>query len=292
MWCGNFSNMSASKKVYQVLNQASELLLAVSDNALLESEILLSNVMQHPRVYFKAHPEQSLTENQITQFFLNVRRRLAGEPLPYITGRMEFYGLSLLVTPDVLIPRPETELLVDLGSVVLKNCPEAVVLDVGTGSGCIAIAIAKTAMCKRIYATDISYPALTLAKRNARAHAVLPRIQFLHCDLLMPIRMPVEVIISNPPYISEKDYGQLPVSVRHEPATALLAGDDGLRVVSRLLKQASLVLHPKGLMLVEIGAQQGNAVQTLARTAFPNASIHIHKDLAGLDRVLQIQGNS
>jgi release factor glutamine methyltransferase len=268
-----------------------KLLSAVTDTPRLESELLLANIMQCTRVFLLAHPEIPLSEEQIQQYKVDIGRRANYEPLPYITGKMEFYGLLFDVTFNVLIPRPETEQLVDLAVEWLAYHQDAVVLDVGTGSGCIAVAIASQAKCRYICCTDISFIALQVAQQNAARHQVLNRVGFINCDLLSSIRNPVDVIVSNPPYIAACEYSNLPPSVRYEPYKALVAGVDGLQIIKRLLDQATGILNPNGYMLMEIGAQQGKTVLSIARTFFPNASIQILKDLAGLDRILCIECN-
>ncbi len=280
--------MFCTKVISQVLDRASVLLSAVTDNPRLESELLLANILGCPRVYLLAHPGGILSAEQTHWYTMDVGRRVNGEPLPYITGTIEFYGMPFKVTPDVLIPRPETEMLVELASARLAACPDSVVLDVGTGSGCIAVALARHTKCQHMYATDISIAALRVAQQNAARHLVLDKIRFINCDLLDPLHGPVDIIVSNPPYIAEHEWAEIPCSIHREPPTALLAGVDGLQIVGRLLYQARKILHPNGFMLIEIGAQQGNAASAIAEAAFPNASIQILRDLAGLDRVIRI----
>ena len=281
--------MCYARNISQALAKASALLSAVTDNPRLESELLLAHVLQCSRVYLRAYPEDALSEVQARRYTSDVERRVHGEPLPYITGTIEFYGMLFGVTPDVLIPRPETEMLVELASAWLAARRDSVVLDVGTGSGCIAVALAHHAKCRHIYATDISLAALRVAQQNAAQHSVLDKIRFVNCDLIHPIHGPVDVIVSNPPYIAEYEWPEIPRSVHCEPHMALFAGEDGLQIVKRLLHQARARLNADGLMLVEIGAQQGDAALAIAKAAFPNASLQILRDLAGKDRVIRIQ---
>lgn len=280
--------MFYANNIMHALVSAYELLSEVVDNPRLEAELLLAHVLQQPRVYLPTHPEAVLTEDQVVQYTKEVKRRVNGVPLPYITGMIEFHGMSFKVTPDVLIPRPETEMLVELASTWLATRPNAVTVDVGTGSGCIAVTLVQHTKCQTIVATDISLSALRVARQNAACHLVSDKIHFVNCDLLRPVQGPVDVILSNPPYIAEHEWDTIPMSIHHEPRTALLAGTDGLQVIKRLLHQASEILTPDGLLLVEIGAQQGKAASALAQAAFPNALIHVLKDFSGLDRVVRI----
>jgi len=267
---------------------ASLLLSAHTDRPYIEAELLLAHLLDQPRAYLWAHPEAALTPQQAAAYAACVQRRAAGEPLPYITGQIEFFGLTFAVTPNVLIPRPETETLVETALIWLEAHPAAIVVDVGTGSGCIAVALAIHAPALRLYATDISRAALDVARANARRHNVADRITFLEADLLTPLRGPVHLIVSNPPYIAEGEWYTLPLSVRQEPRLALLAGVDGLDAIRRLVQRARTRLAPGGLMLVEIGEWQGEAAQALAQAAFPKADISILPDLARKDRVLKI----
>jgi release factor glutamine methyltransferase len=266
-------------------------LAGITDNPRLESELLLTSVLNCTRVYLLAHPEILLTEEQTRVYRVKVNRRVNNEPLPYIIGSMEFCGLQFLVTPHVLIPRPETEQIVELTTDWIAERSGVVVVDVGTGSGAIAVALAHYAKCQYIYATDISLPALRVAKENAARHQVSENIGFINCDLLTPFRCIVNVIVSNPPYIAESEYVTLPQSIQHEPRKALIAGKAGLLIIERLLRQAKHLLASNGLLLVEIGWQQGKAVLAAAKTTFPRASVKILKDLSGLDRILCVQCN-
>ncbi len=270
------------------LRWASSLLAVHIDRPQTEAELLLVHLLNQPRTYLWAHPEATLTPQQAADYAACVQRRAAGEPLPYITGQIEFFGLTFTVTPDVLIPRPETEMLIEAALDWLEAHPDAVAVDVGTGSGCIAVTLAVHVPSLRLYATDISPAALQVARANARLHSVAERITFLAGDLLTPLLEPVDLIVSNPPYVADDEWDALPLSVRQEPRTALLSGVDGLDAIQRLLAQAQTRLAPDGLMLVEIGERQGKAAQALAQAAFPKADVVILPDLAGKDRVLKI----
>jgi release factor glutamine methyltransferase len=246
------------------------------------------------RTVLTAHPERLLSSVQLERYHRLVRRRANDYPLPYITGRAEFYGLEVEVTPEVLIPRPETETLVDLA---LAHRP-ATVVDVGTGSGCIAVALAVHTPKVMITAIEISPSALAVARRNVERHSVSQRVRLMVGDVLSPRPGPVDLIVSNPPYVPSGQCALLPPSVRdHEPGLALDGGPDGLAIVRQLLSQAPAVLRspepdagrPGGALLIEIGADQGQAARRLAHTFFPQATVRVHPDLAGRDRVLEVQ---
>lgn len=248
----------------------------------LEAEVLLAHVLHTSRAWLLAHLDHPLDPNQLTNYQTMLARRASGYPLPYLTGHVEFYGLDFEVTPDVLIPRPETETLVELA---LARRP-ATVIDVGTGCGCIAIALAVRLPQATVYATDVSPAALAVARRNADRHHVADRVHFLAGDLLAPCAGPVDLVVSNPPYVAEHEFAALPLSVReHEPRLALDGGPDGLAVIRRLLAQAPTRLKPGGALLIEIGAGQGEAAAQLARQYFE--AVRVHPDLAGRDRVLE-----
>lgn len=265
----------------------------------LEAELLLAHVLHRTRAALLAHPEAMLDPPHTQRFRDLVARRVAGTPLPYIRGHVEFFGLDFLVTPDVLIPRPETEHLVELALDRVQQHAPRVVVDVGTGSGCIAVSLAARAPALRIIATDISGAALSVARANAVRHDVAKRLDWVQCDLLEPFAGPLDLILSNPPYVATPDWSVLPVSVRHEPRRALLAGPEGLDAIARLLTQAAERLAPDGSLFVEIGEQQGDAARALAQAAFSRClrtdndvlSITVYPDLSGRDRVLAVSLN-
>ncbi len=258
----------------------------VTDSPRLEAEVLLAHVLGASRTMLLTHPEHTLALDQLSNYQSLISRRASGYPLPYLTGRVEFYGLEFEVTPEVLIPRPETETLVDLA---IARQPMSIV-DVGTGSGCIAVSLAVRLPEAVVYAIEISPAALAVARRNVERHGVAGRVRLMAGDVLSPRPGPVDLIVSNPPYIPTGECGSLPASVRdHEPRLALGGGPDGLAVVQQLLAQAPAVLRPGGGMLIEIGADQGEAATHLARTFFPHATVRLHPDLAGHDRVLEVQ---
>lgn len=269
----------------QVVRQGATLLQDATDTPRLEAEILLAHIAGLSRTALLAHSDRLLPATQQADYLTAIGRRASGYPLPYLTGKVEFYGLEFAVTPDVLIPRPETEVLIDLA---LARQPQAVV-DIGTGSGCIAISLAVHLPEARVYATDLSGPALRVAAANARRHGVQGRIRLIQCDLVDPLLGPFDLVVSNPPYVAQTEWAALPQSVReHEPRLALDGGPDGLKVIRRLLKMAPRVLRPNGTILMEIGAGQGEVVFALARSLLTEAHIVVHKDLTGQDRVVEI----
>ncbi|MBN2391765.1 MAG: peptide chain release factor N(5)-glutamine methyltransferase [Anaerolineae bacterium] len=278
----------SSSTIASTLRWASSLLAAHMDRPQVEAELLLTHFLDQPRTYLYAHPEALLTSEQATTYAQWVERRAAGEPLPYITGQIEFFGLMFAVTYNVLIPRPETETLVEVALDWLKAHPAATAVDVGTGSGCIAVALAAHVPALHLFATDISRAALDVARANAERHNVAGRITFIEGDLLAPLSEPVDLVVSNPPYVAECEWDALPLSVRQEPRMALLSGVEGLDAVRCLVQQACTRLAPGGLMVVEIGERQGEAARALAQAAFPKANVSILPDLVEKDRVLKI----
>jgi len=262
--------------------------LQASATPRLDAELLLAHILGLSRTDLYAHPERLLLAHQLVAYQALLERRAVGEPLPYLTGHIEFYGLDMAVNAHVLIPRPETETLVDLALGKVQGC--TFLADVGTGSGCIAIALAVHAPQARIMALDLSPGALDVARANAGRHGVADRITFLQSDLLAALPKAVDLIVANPPYVAADEWPGLPREVReHEPQLALDGGPDGLDVIRRLLEQAPARLRPGGALLVEIGAGQGAAATRLARQLYPAAGVAIQPDLAGRDRVLCVE---
>jgi release factor glutamine methyltransferase len=259
-----------------------------SDLTNLDAQLLLAHVLGHPRVWLLAHKETHLTPPQLDEAEKAFARLLAGEPLPYILGHWEFFGLDFNVTKDVLIPRPETELLVEKAISRMTNRPEArSVADVGTGSGIIAVTLAAKLPHIRILATDISPAALKVAKANAKKHNVADRIEFIEADLL-PEKSRIDLLCANLPYIPTQTLRGLPIFGR-EPTLALDGGPDGLDIYRRLFTLSKNHLTPTAMLLCEIEETQGNAALELAHEVFPNAFAQIEKDLTGRDRLLEIQ---
>lgn len=259
-----------------------------------EAQLIIAQVLDKPRTWIAAHRDTPLTDPQINSAQKAFFRLKAGEPLPYILGHWEFFGLDFDITKDVLIPRPETELLVEKAVSWLKALPERkTVADIGTGSGIIATAIAMHAPQTRILATDISLAALKTAKHNAMKFHVHHRIDFLLCDLLpqhvdpLPTDSHFDLICANLPYIPTRTLHQLPIYGR-EPTLALDGGADGLDLYRRLLNIAPDWLAPGGMILLEIEASQGAQALSLAYDSFDQVTLYLHQDLAGHDRLLEI----
>jgi release factor glutamine methyltransferase len=276
---------------FQVLQRAAAVLAASGvDSPRLTAEAVLAHVLGVTRTQLLARPEQTLPAPALAEFRSLVARAAQGEPLAYLTGRREFCGLDFLVDARVLVPRPETELLVELALSHLHTCIPTHILDIGTGSGCIAVTLAVRLPSARVTATDISAAALALARLNAARHGVSDRIDFIQSDLLSACHLPpaaCHLLVANLPYIPSDTLPRLPVS-RHEPALALDGGPDGLALIRRLLADAPGVMAPHGRLLLEINDAQSADTLALAHAAFPSAQIEMHKDFAGLERVISI----
>jgi release factor glutamine methyltransferase len=254
-----------------------------------DSQLLLAHVMEHPRTWLLAHLDEPLTAPQLDSAKRTFNQFQAGTPLPYILGHWEFYGLDFEITEDVLIPRPETELLVEKAIEWIKNNPDKkMIADIGTGSGVIAITLASHFPDVTIIATDISPSALAVARHNAQKFHVHHQIEFIECDL-MPDNslLSFDLICANLPYIPTKTLQQLPIYGR-EPTLALDGGADGLDLYRRLLKLAKKSLSANGMLLLEIEATQGIQAFNIAYDSFDQSTIHLHQDLAGHDRLLEI----
>jgi release factor glutamine methyltransferase len=269
-------------------------LTPLTDTPALDASVLLAHILQKPRTWVLAHPEAALTAEQETQLEDSLRRLESGESFPYVLGHWEFFGLEFDVTAQVLIPRPETELLVEKAIAWLQESPvRRTVADVGTGSGVIAVSIAVHVPDVRILATDISLEALEVARSNAIKFDVLPRIDFVQCDLLpdhietLPTERHFDLICANLPYIPTETLESLPVYGR-EPTLALDGGPDGLALVRRLLDVGPAWLAPNGMILLELEASRGVQALNLAYDLFSQATIHLHQDLTGRDRLLEV----
>lgn len=276
------------------LSNISDRLTPLSDSPTLDASVLLAHITNKPRTWVMAHPELALTTEQQKQLDDSLARLERGESFPYVLGHWEFFGMEFEITPDVLIPRPETELLVERAIAWLQESPvRRTVADIGTGSGVIAISIAVNVPDATILATDISEKALEVAQRNAKKFDVEGRVEFVRCDLLPPkpalftTERHLDLISANLPYIPTETLHALPVYGR-EPTLALDGGEDGLDLVRRLLQVGPEWLAPNGLMLLEIEATQGIQALNLACDLFSQANIHLHQDLAGQDRLLEI----
>jgi release factor glutamine methyltransferase len=275
----------------------------------LAAELLLLHVLHRDRAWLYAHPEKSMKPADIDVFLSLIARRANGEPTQHLTGEQEFWSLEFEVTPDVLIPRPETEHLIEvaLDRLALRELragrPQKttgdgfVIADIGTGSGCIAVALAKELPRATVYATDISAAALTVARRNATRHSVTDRIHFLESDLSQPLPQSAlrpnnpgvsnfDLLVSNPPYIPRRDANTLAPEVRdHEPAIALYGGEEGYELYASLVALAALHLKPGGIFVAELGHDSLPAVQPLLDSKHWT-SVGVTNDLAGIPRVI------
>jgi len=247
----------------------------------LTAGVLLSHALGRDRSYLYGHAEEELPHSPWLHYGRYLHERLKGKPTQYITGRQEFYGREFRVTPDVFIPRPETEHVVEAA---LRLAPEASsILDVGTGSGAIAVTLSLETT-RRARATELSLAAIRIAQENARCLGA--RVDFILCDLLAAVApRAVDVVVSNPPYIPSSEEAGLPREVREfEPRVALYAGPQGLDVYRRLVTEAERVLRPGGLLIVEMGYRQVDAVREMLSPAW--SAVEVIADLAGLPRVL------
>ncbi|HEX6034580.1 MAG TPA: peptide chain release factor N(5)-glutamine methyltransferase [Anaerolineales bacterium] len=277
-----------------ILSDITDRLASLSDTPALDASVLLAQIINRPRTWVMAHPEVALTPQQQKQLDDSLRRLEGGESFPYVLGHWEFFGMDFDITPDVLIPRPETELMVERAIAWLRESSvRRTIADVGTGSGVIAVSIAVHVPDADILATDISASALDVAKQNAKKFDVDHRIEFVQCDLLppkpdfFPTEQHLDLICANLPYIPTDTLRSLPVYGR-EPTLALDGGDDGLDLIRRLLQIGPEWLAPNGLMLLEVESTHGIRALNLAYDLFSQAIIHLHQDLAGQDRLLEI----
>ncbi len=254
----------------------------------LDSRLLLEYVLKADHSYLVAHGEKCLTASQEQKILYLFDRAQKKEPIPYLMGSAPFFGLDYKVSPVVLIPRPETEQLVEMALSWAKDRKGLDVVDVGTGSGCIAVSLAVHLPQASIWAIDISVEALALAQENAEQHAP-GRIVFHDGSLLSSISFPVDLIVANLPYIAEDEWTLVDDGVKwYEPTVALRGGTDGLDLINELLQQAANLLRGKGAVFLEIGWQQGQAVEQLAKKQFPFADITLVADYAGHDRIISI----
>jgi len=264
----------------------------------LAAELLLLHVLDRDRTWLYAHPEEQLSAAESERFFALIARRANGEPTQHLTGKQEFWGLEFEVTPDVLIPRPETEHLIEvaLDRLALRELRAGrkqtltgaglQIADIGTGSGCIAIALARDLPAATIYATDISSAALAVAKRNADRHSVSGHIHFVECNLLDITTPEFDLIVSNPPYVGRREAETLAREVRdHEPEIALYGGEEGYELYADLITQAAAHLKTGGLLVLELGHNSLPAVQPLL-DAPTWTNVAVTNDLAGIPRVL------
>ncbi|MBI2869476.1 MAG: peptide chain release factor N(5)-glutamine methyltransferase [Chloroflexi bacterium] len=275
-------------KVRQALTQARQLLETERvEDSVLEAELLLRTVLGVTRARLFLDFERELAPELETAYQRLVRRRLAGEPSAYITGRREFYGRDFLVTPDVLIPRPETEMLVEMALALCQEGNTRRIVDVGTGSGAIAVTLAaELPEDVVIYATDVSEAALAVAAGNAARHGVVERVRLLPGDMLRPLPEPVDLLLANLPYVKSAGVAGI---LKAEPALALDGGADGLEKFYRLCRELGAGLRPAGAALLEVGLGQARPVSRYLNELYPAAATRIHWDPAGIERVVELR---
>lgn len=280
-----------TNSIADLLRDASQVLQAAGvPEARREAGSLLSFVIGKDRTFLIAHAEDPVGDPNRDRFQETVERRAAGEPLQYITGIQDFYGREFRVTPDVLIPRPETELLVEAALKVIANVPQPSMCDVGTGSGCIAVTLLCERTDARAVAVDISEAALAVAADNAQRHGVSERMALKISDCFQGLDPTTfDLVVSNPPYVSAAALPGLQREVRdHEPLVALSPGADGLGVIRRLLQDGPAFLKPGGHLIMEIGFDQGEAVQAIVDPKVWRL-VEIRPDLQGIPRIFVVQ---
>lgn len=282
--------------VQEAINEATKSLESLEiPSARLDAEVLLAFCLGCERTEFYKNPSMTVNREQLAGYKILIARRLQWEPVAYITGRKNFWTFSLEVNKDVLIPRPDTEIIVEASLDVCRKMdfPQIRILEIGTGSGAIALALAKEISPARVTATDISAAALELARRNARDLRLENKIEFIQGNLFEPVKDVFDLIVSNPPYIGEDEYKELPDGVKnYEPAIALLARDNGLEFYAKLVHQAPGYLQKNGWLLLEIGAKQDNEVCGLIQASGFYDNIEMRRDYAGLPRVISARRKS
>jgi release factor glutamine methyltransferase len=269
----------------QALNRARSILAENNiDDSFLECEILLRYVLGIDRDRLFSDLDADISPSQVEELLQLVERRKRGEPSAYITGHREFFGLDFIINPHVLIPRPETELLVEKAIDLCRTRSISTIADIGTGCGAIAVSLAVNLPSVTVYATDVSPAALEVAAQNCARFGVKDRIILLQGDLLKPLPGPVDMIIANLPYVRKSD-----LTAGFEPELALNGGKDGLDKIKILCRQVGGKLLKNGSLLLEIGQGQADAVTAMLRQSFPSALIETDRDLAGIERMISLR---
>ncbi|MDQ6694290.1 MAG: peptide chain release factor N(5)-glutamine methyltransferase [Chloroflexota bacterium] len=275
-------------KIGEALGVAAKRLISTSSTPRLDAEVLLSHVTGLGRAALLARVEQELSAGQAQAFSSLVERRTHGEPVAYLTGHKEFYGLDLLITRDVLVPRPETESVVDACLEHLPETGNCRMADIGTGSGAILVAVATRRPNCRCFGTEISAEAMAVASENCRRAGVDKRITLLLGDLLEPLPGKMDLLAANLPYVSMGEAS--PDVATWEPQVAVFGGgDDGTETIRRFLKSAPAYLLPGGTVIMETAYSQGKIVAGLSHDAFPGAEVEVRRDLSGYDRIVVIR---
>jgi len=277
----------ALQSVAQTLREA-----GIAD-ASVEAELLLGHVLGISKTQIYIAPERDLASAEMKRLWHLVQRRLGREPVAYILGHCEFYGTDFYVDCHTLIPRPETEILVEkaveLARRIFNSGKQIIIADIGTGCGAIAVSLALALPQSKIYATDISAPALRVAGMNCQRYAVGSHVILLHGNLLGPLPQPVDMVIANLPYIKNYEFKDLAPEIRNfEPMLALAGGEDGLDKIQQMLEQMPGKLNDRACFLLEIGQGQGEMVTSLINSYIPQGSIELTPDLGGIERVVTV----
>jgi release factor glutamine methyltransferase len=285
----NWPPLAAIKPLKDWLADARRQLEPISDAPALEAQMLASYVLSRPRSWLLAHSETAIEIGKLEILNAHLHQLAEGYPFAYITGEQEFFGRKFAVKPGILVPRPETEILVEFALKWLAEHPEGrTAVDVGCGSGCISISLAADCRDLSVVAVDIDPEAVWLTKHNALSHHAAETVLCLVGDLLSPINTKFDLVCANLPYIPTGKLEKLAVT-RFEPVLALDGGKDGLQLIERLIKQLKTLLATGGIILLEIESSQGESAPQIASKYFPRSEIHIVKDLAGLSRLMVIQ---
>jgi release factor glutamine methyltransferase len=275
-------------QISEILSDLHQRLKPLSETPLLDAQVLCAFVLERPRAWILAHSETVITPPQQKTLHDYLERLLTGEPLPYVLGRWEFYGLDFEVTPDTLIPRPETELLVEHALGWLGDNPcSRIAADIGTGCGCIALSLAAHIDDICVLGCDISFASLQIARHNAHNHRLTQEVSFVQCDLIPPLEVKLDLICANLPYIPSSRLSSLKVS-NWEPVTSLDGGSDGLDQIRRLLKVSQDSISSRGALLLEIDISNAAQAANLAHQVFPQAKVKVVQDLSGRDRLLSV----
>ena len=273
----------------QALTYARELLIENGiDDVALEAEVLLRHTLGIDRAQFFSNLDIELDIEKKKAFTELIARRVKGEPSAYITGHREFYGLDFDVNHTVLIPRPETELLVEKAIKLANNYNINSIADVGTGCGTLAVTLALHLPQVKVYAIDILPATLEVATANCKKHGVLDRVIILHGDMLSPVPESIDLIVANLPYVKDSELSDN-VPLSYEPLAALQGGIDGLDKIKQLFRESSKKLKPDGYVLAEIGREQRTPIADFIITEFSEAHFEMHKDLSGIERVIQFR---
>lgn len=280
--------MKSSLTIRKALEEGRRASADIHESPASDLQLLLADILQKDRTWVLAHPEFQLIAPQLDQYRKRFQTYISGEPLPYVLGWWEFYGRRFQLSEDVLIPRPETEHLIDAArQFLLENPEKGWALDVGTGSGCIAVTLLAEVQDLQVVATDLSLQVLDIARRNAEDHHVAGRLFLIQADLIAALKKGFDLVCANLPYIPRTKLARLAVSKR-EPWLALDGGEDGLDLISEMLTDLPGKVNPGGRVLIELEASQGQRACELAHRAFPSAKLQLLYDLAGWERVLVI----